>query len=970
MCPRTRIAPRHSLMPPAQVLRIFLIVCFCCAEAIAAESSVRFEKIIPFVRADEVHIQYTLKSLKDLDSVELSAVITDVKNGQTLRQSPFGRISLRAVTNAESFSIPRGNLKLWSPSSPTLYELKLAAKQGDKILAEQSMRFGFRSFESRGGNFYFNGRPLFLRGLAINPPGRTVPPEVGESRAFAESYVRFLKSQNINTIRLTHDSHVWFDVCDELGMLVYQGQYGSPLESEEGKQSAPVDFNRSLAAYEKLFETYTRHPSIVIYILSNELPTSGARGRAFHEFLHRAHTMLSVWDSTHLYIGNAGYGEGREGDICDVHRYWGWYYNTFLTYYNLRNPKLFGDPAKNQPLTFSECVGSFTGPDGAFNLVVRKQLGAQLNWTGHSPNQREVASRYQSFIAKQAAESFRRLRPLNHRLAGMMPFTILFSNWSGITSFEQMMAKPAMSQLALAYQPVLLSWELWTPQVYAGASIHPVAHVVNDSEDVNAIRNATLVYRLRDGNGREIFTTELKLPEVAYYQTWSKRLDLQLPSNLSTGDYILSGEIVFEGRTLSTNYAELFIAGKEWKESVGAQQSDPVYLFDLAGRTATAFQRLQIPFSPLRNLEKQLDAARVLVIGENALSSGTNVVTGALPNFIRAGGRVLCLQQEGARLDQSWLPESVTFFTDSANAPTYPPASRPFRDNMNINPERPNHAVFQGIDRHRLELWSDYTDWDQTRPGFPRLYPVTAGFKLAKSESLARTAILADYDRGLEGIALCEMFSGRGSVVLSAFDLVSRAGLDPIADRMLINLVRYSALTNNHDIHPFIDSPIHWGDYTSERGVITGPANGLVLNASWVKPPTNPSATPLTQEEGAWNVRPGDQFVPRGRSLLGPYGYTTSTSLRDLNPNSKTASGIFWARIFSKRNRVVTSIENPSPETAEFSVVINEISPGQNTIVPPRKIVEVSAPLPPGITHVTVRYTGSKALVLLQTSFD
>jgi hypothetical protein len=187
---------------------------------------------------------------------------------------------------------------------------------------------------------------------------------------------------------------------------------------------------------------------------------------------------------------------------------------------------------------------------------------------------------------------------------------------------------------------------------------------------------------------------------------------------------------------------------------------------------------------------------------------------------------------------------------------------------------------------------------------------------------------------------------------------------------MLINLVRYSALTNNHDIHPFIDSPIHWGDYTSERGVITGPANGLVLNASWVKPPTNPSATPLTQEEGAWNVRPGDQFVPRGRSLLGPYGYTTSTSLRDLNPNSKTASGIFWARIFSKRNRVVTSIENPSPETAEFSVVINEISPGQNTIVPPHKIVEVSAPLPPGITHVTVRYTGSKALVLLQTSFD
>src|SRR5439155_23449401 len=118
-------------------------------------------------------------------------------------------------------------------------------------------------------------------------------------------------------------------------------------------------------------------------------------------------------DPRRLFIANAGYGEGREGDICDVHRYWGWYCNTFLTYYNLRNPALFGDPGKNQPITFSECVGNFTGPNGEYNLIVRKQLGAQLNWTGHSPNQREDALAYQSFMVKQATEIFRRLRPLN-----------------------------------------------------------------------------------------------------------------------------------------------------------------------------------------------------------------------------------------------------------------------------------------------------------------------------------------------------------------------------------------------------------------------------------------------------------------------------------------------------------------------------------------------------------------------------
>src|SRR5205823_2136824 len=214
---------------------------------------------------------------------------------------------------------------------------------------------------------------------------------------------------------------------------------------------------------------------------------------------------------------------------------------TFLTYYNLRDQNLFGDPSKNQPLTFTECVGSFTGPSGEFNLVVRKQLGAQLNWTGHSSDQREDALRYQAFIVKQATESFRRLRPLNPRLSGIMPFTILFDNWSGITSFDQMKEKPAMQQLARSYQPVLLSWELWTPQVYAGSTIHPIAHIINDADDGAALTNAVLAWELRAKDGRQFFRSETGLPQIPYYDTWGKRLNLKLPANLPADTYRLSG---------------------------------------------------------------------------------------------------------------------------------------------------------------------------------------------------------------------------------------------------------------------------------------------------------------------------------------------------------------------------------------------------------------------------------------------
>jgi len=122
--------------------------------------------------------------------------------------------------------------------------------------------------------------PGVSAGIAINPPGRTIPPEVGESRAFAEAYVRYLKSQHVNIFRLTTDqSQVWFDVCDELGMMMYAGRYGSPPGADEGKRVAPKDLDRCIAGYRKLWESYVSHPCIVMYCWRMSCRCRGRGGR-------------------------------------------------------------------------------------------------------------------------------------------------------------------------------------------------------------------------------------------------------------------------------------------------------------------------------------------------------------------------------------------------------------------------------------------------------------------------------------------------------------------------------------------------------------------------------------------------------------------------------------------------------------------------------------------------------------------
>jgi hypothetical protein len=274
--------------------------------------------------------------------------------------------------------------------------------------------------------------------------------------------------------------------------------------------------------------------------------------------------------------------------------------------------------------------------------------------------------------------------------------------------------------------------------------------------------------------------------------------------------------------------------------------------------------------------------------------------------------------------------------------------------------------VLAGIDRNRLHLWSDYTNWDQSKPGFPRVLPVAHGFKLTRAEDLARTAVLIDYDRGLEGVALAEFFEGKGSVLFTGLDLIPRAGLDPVADQMLHNLAAY-LVAETHETQPLIEKPIIWGDYATERGVITGPANGFVYNCRWVPPPTAPSAKPMPDNGGEWNTHPGNPFITAGIRAIGPFAWSTGSAPRE-SARRKTGAGIFHCRVPPGRRAAATQIQNIGKSEQTLSASINGEKETSIT-VPPAMTLTLETPLPEGATDLAVRYSGGKQLVILRTEF-
>lgn len=944
------------------------LLCTLCLLSPLALRAADIQQITPITTDKDIKIEVTL-SAQAGERLLLEAEITNPQQEEKLCRFTKEFLFTHRVDTTIVLTADRLNPKLWSPVSPVLYDLTL--KAGPHTFHK---RIGFRKFEMRQGIFYLNDKPIYLRGNAINPPERGIPEQLERSKEFARDYVRFMKSLNINIIRIPADQN-WLDVCDEEGMMIFAGRYGRPKHATPA--APPQDFELSLRTYKEIdLGPFTSHPSAVIYILSNEMPYQGEAGELYRDFLSRMYHALRKWDSTRLYICNAGYGLGKSADIYDVHRYWGWYYNSFLTYLNMRHKQKWQNPGKIQPITFTECVGNYTGIDGRFNLCSRtKQPGSQKCWTGHLPDTRqaEAAMTYQAFVLKNATEIFRRLRSQNSCLAGTMPFTIVFHHWDGVKSFSEMKPKPVARQYQLSYQPVLLSWENWQPQVYAGNKLSVVAHVVNDDDYGRDLQDVRLQWWI-EREGEKVLSGENKFSRIPYYGTDKQPLSIALPQDLPTGNYLLKGQVYSENRKVSYNECPVFIAGKDWDNAGNSKQT--IYVYDtFAGRqTLNRLQRNGYQVKVVQHVA-ELPAHSTFIIGKDSWNDFLSAQTEELKKYVCKGGRIICLEQDPAVFNVSWLPAPVKFLEHSNNDPLYLSPSLAYKDGMNINLERPYHPVFEGLSPDLFRLWSDYTSYDETRQGFPAIYPVNRGYDLC-SAPLKDVAILANYSRALAGTALCEMFMGKGSILLSGFDLIAHCDVDPAANKLLDNMIRYMVAEKKHERYVAVSDSIIWGDYASERGIVNAPCNGLMVNTVPIIPKGQEDLPKYKVQideygyqyagsYGGWNSKPGVQYITRGRRPMAPFTFSRGGS-PVIDKSSTTGEGYFYLSLPRKMKTMITVLENPVEVPISISLSVNE-GEGVEYVIQPKQQLSISTDISRLKDNIKVTLKGDRRTVLLKT---
>jgi hypothetical protein len=181
------------------------------------------------VMIDDVFVIPQLKD--DSAKVQLQLDNTDTKDGETKVEVSIAGANGVVAKKSESLKLLPGkssakwtlkipNAKYWSPDAPNLYTVKVSVDGSD----EETVRFGMRELTVKDKEFVLNGKPIYIKAAFFEGlyPTRLALPD---NREMARREIQLAKDAGFNMIRPWRKPPPpeWLDLCDEMGVLVIGG---------------------------------------------------------------------------------------------------------------------------------------------------------------------------------------------------------------------------------------------------------------------------------------------------------------------------------------------------------------------------------------------------------------------------------------------------------------------------------------------------------------------------------------------------------------------------------------------------------------------------------------------------------------------------------------------------------------------------------------------------------------------------
>ena len=225
----------------------------------------------------------------------------------------------RAARPGSPIDLPIRNAKLWSPDSPSLYDLKVTLASltsgGDGVSDEVTSYFAMRKSslcKDAAGilRLCLNNQPLFQFGPLDQgwwPDGLYTAPTDAALRYDIEVTKQLGFNMARKHVKVEPDR--WYYWADRLGLLVWQDMPSSIVRGTRTPESA-TQFELEL---KEMIDERRNHPSIVMWVPFNE-------GWGQYD-TPRIVQWIKSYDPSRLVDNASGWTDAHVGDVIDVHRY-------------------------------------------------------------------------------------------------------------------------------------------------------------------------------------------------------------------------------------------------------------------------------------------------------------------------------------------------------------------------------------------------------------------------------------------------------------------------------------------------------------------------------------------------------------------------------------------------------------------------------------------------------------------------
>ena len=710
-------------------------------------------------------------------------------------------IKLLPGKNKTECTLAITNPQYWSPNTPHLYTTHVKVIENGRALDLESTRFGMRELTIRNKQFELNGKKIFIKAAFFEGlyPNRLAYPDSPE---MARREIQLAKDAGFNMIRPWRKPPppMWLDLCDEMGVMVVGGL---PIEcmkrwptvtpempariENEVRSAIGRDRNRACIVQWEIFNEIWRtelkrlkHP---ISMLARQLDPSRL-----------------ILDESGGYAGGANIYlpyQFEPEKFNDVHSYPGAplsdkSYNNFITLAVKKSkhvtPGLLTNVSEIGYGSLPDLIdnnqrfknsGNPLVPAYRYHKMLADSFSKALKDSGLDavyPDLKTFCIDQQKIHSQGNKRMIEAIRS-NPRVGGYCVHALTGGDWVTGAGLLDLFRNPKESYWGTkeANQPRYLALRVMPRNVYAemGAKLRLLG--INDLETVNG----SLVLQVTDSQGNKIID---KKSNISLNSGITQLIEQQLDTSKLSGAYqakvVLTGK---DGKVITKNTVSFDVYTKEQLKT----PSVSIAVLDPNNTLKPHLKRMGVSFT---EFNASTPVTTPVYVGKIEIKNNKAPFK-TLETFVRKGGTAVYLEHV---LRNNANP----FWTGKPLPKAFLPIKSVMKRAMGlwvgVSHVVTDHPVFTGLPNKQM-MGQAYENVYSTQTLIE-----TGGTIYAGSVS---HGFYGDQDRkqhhmgpepGWAGIDIGEVAHGKGRYILSGLRLMENLGKDPVADKILINLLTWT----------------------------------------------------------------------------------------------------------------------------------------------------------------------------------